>query len=120
MVFYLVFSVPIYVMMLRLTIIQSLCRIIIVITQVPPSFKIIVIFKTIIIKLHSTFLNVYCFIISDGPVLGLALQLDSSFFLKIVGCSDKHLEFGKLKKALWYLGDRIYLHLTVAEAGHDI
>ena len=106
-------------MMLRLTITQSLCTIIIIIKQVPPSSKIIVIFKTIIIKIHSTFLNIYHFIINDDPVL--SLQLDSSLFSKIVGCSDKHLEFIKLKKILWYLsGDRIYFYLTVAEAAHDM
>ena len=95
MVFYLVFSVHIYVMMLRLTIIQSLCTVIIIIKQVPPSSKIIVIFKTIIIKIHSTLLNIYHFIINDDPVL--SLQLDSSFFQRLLGaltniCNSQHLK----------------------------
>ena len=95
MVFYLVFSVHIYVMMLRLTIIQSLCTVIIIIKQVPPSSKIIVIFKTIIIKIHSTLLNIYHFIINDDPVL--SLQLDSSFFQRLLGaltniCNLQHLK----------------------------
>ena len=63
-----------------LTIIQSLCTIIIIIKQVPPSSKITVIFKTVIIKIHSAFLNIYHFITNDDPVL--SLQLDSSFFFK--------------------------------------
>ena len=52
----------------------------------------------------------------------LALKLDySSFFSKIVGCSEKPFEFTKLKKALWSLSDdRIYLNFTVAEAAHDM
>ena len=120
MVFYFVFSVDMYVIMLRLTIIQSLCTIIIIIKQVSPSSKIVVLFKAVIIKIHSTFLTIYHFIINDDPVLNTAIRF-FIFFSKIVECSDKHLEFTKLKKALWYFsGDRIYLHRTVAETAHDM
>ena len=95
MAFYLVCSVHIYVIILRLTVTQSLCTIIII-KQVTPLSKIIIIFKAIIIKVHPTFLNIYHYIINDDP--SLAQQLDS-FFSEIVGSSDKHLEFTKLKKA---------------------
>ena len=88
-----------------------------VIKQVPPSSKLIVIYKTIIIKVHPTFLNIYHFIINDDPVLSIAIRF--IFFSKIVGCSDKHLVFTKLKKYFWSLSfDRIYLDFTAAEAFH--
>ena len=59
----------------RLTITQSLCTIIIIIKQVPASSKIIVLFKTIIIKVHPTFLNNNHFIVNDDPVLITAIRL---------------------------------------------
>ena len=99
MAFYLVFSVHIYVIMLRLVITKSLCTIIIIIKQVSPSSKIIIIFKTIIIKVHATFLNIYHYIINDDPVLSTAIRFH--FSSEIVGCSDKHLEFAKLKKSFY-------------------
>ena len=84
--------------MLRLTIPQSLWTIIIITKPVPSSSKKIVIFKTIIIKVHPTFPNIYHFIINDDPVLSTAIRFP--FFSEIVGCFDKHLEFIKLKKKL--------------------
>ena len=74
MAFYLVFSVHISLVMLRLTITQSIFTIIISIKQVPSSSKIIVIFKTTIIKVHPTFLNIYHFNINDDPVFSIALD----------------------------------------------
>ena len=73
MAFYLVFSVQIYLVMLRLTITQSIFTIIISMKQVPSS-KIIVIFKITIIKVHPTFLNIYYFNINDDPVFSIALD----------------------------------------------
>ena len=73
MAFYLVFSVHIYVIMLRLIITQSLCTIIIIIKQVPPSSKLIIIFKTII-KIRPTFLNIYYYIINGDPVLSTSVR----------------------------------------------
>ena len=73
MAFYLVFSVQIYLVMLRLTITQSIFTIIISMKQVPSS-KIIVIFKITIIKVHPTFLNIYHFNINDDPVFSIALD----------------------------------------------
>ena len=61
-----------------------------------PLLKKIVICKTIIIKAHPTFLDIYHYIINDDPVLSTAIRF---LFSKIVGCSDKYLEFTKLKKA---------------------
>ena len=64
-------NICIYMTMLRLTIrltiTQSLCTIIIIIKQVPASSKIIVLFKTIIIKVHPTFLSNNHFIVNDDP-----------------------------------------------------
>ena len=60
--------------MLRLTITQSICTIIIIIKQVSPSSKITIIVKTIIIKVHPTFLNIYHYIINDDPVLSTAIR----------------------------------------------
>ena len=101
MIFYLVFSLYIYVIMVRLTITQSLCMIIIIIKQISSSSKIIIIFKTFIIKIHLTFLNIYHYIINDDPVLSTAIKF--LFFSEIVGYSDKHLEFTKLKKSFYGL-----------------
>ena len=107
MTFYLIFSVHIYVLMLRLTITQSLCTTIIIIKQVSPSSKTIIIFKAIIIKVHPTFLNIYQYIINDDPVLSTTIRF--LFSSEIVGCSDfgTKLEFTKLEKAFmipfsWY------------------
>ena len=107
MTFYLIFSVHIYVLMLRLTITQSLCTTIIIIKQVSPSSKTIIIFKAIIIKVHPTFLNIYQYIINDDPVLSTTIRF--LFSSEIVGCSDfgTNLELTKLKKAFmvpfsWY------------------
>ena len=61
--------------MLRLTIIKSLCTIVIIIKQVSPSSKMIIIFKTIIIKVHPTFLSIYHYIKNDDPVLSTASRL---------------------------------------------
>ena len=83
--------------MLRLTITQSLCTIIIIIKQVSLSSKIIIMSKKIIIKVYPKFLNIYNFILNDDPVLSTAIRF--RFFSEVVGCSDKHLEFTKLKKA---------------------
>ena len=96
--FYLVFSEQIHVIMLRLTITQTLCTIIMIIKQVHPSSKIIVIFKAIIIKVYPTLLNIYHFIIHDDPVLSTSVRF--LFFSKIVECCHRHLEFTKLKKGL--------------------
>ena len=52
---------------IRFTITQSLCTIIIIIKQVPASSKIIVLFKTIIIKVHPTFPSNNHFIVNDDP-----------------------------------------------------
>ena len=60
--------------MLRLTITQSICTIIIIIKQVSPSSKITIIVKTIIIKVHPTFLNIYHYTINDDPVLSTAIR----------------------------------------------
>ena len=107
MTFYLIFSVHIYVLMLRLTITQSLCTTIIIIKQVSPSSKTIIIFKAIIIKVHPTFLNIYQYIINDDPVLSTTIRF--LFSSEIVGCSDfgTKLKFTKLKNAFmvpfsWY------------------
>ena len=54
----------------------------IIIKQVPPSSKLIVIFKTIIIKVHPTFLNIYHFIINDDPVLSIAIRFIFFFFFQ--------------------------------------
>ena len=83
--------------MLRLAITQSLCTIIIIIKQVSPSSKISVIFKTVIINVHPTFLSISHYILNDDLVLSTAIRF--RFFSEIVGCSDKHLEFTKLEKA---------------------
>ena len=66
--------------MLRLIITQSLGTIIIIIKQVSPSSKIIIIFKTIIIKAHPTFLNIYHHTINDDPVLSTAVRF--LFFIR--------------------------------------
>ena len=89
--------------MLRLSITQGLSTIIIIIKQAPPSSKKIVIFKTIIIKVHSTFLNIYHFNINDDSVLSIAIRF---LFSEIFGCSDENF--------------RIYLQLIIAEAAHDM
>ena len=60
--------------MLRLSITQSLCTIIIIMKQVVPSSKIVRILKTIIIKVHPTFLNIYHYIINDDPVFSTAIR----------------------------------------------
>ena len=73
MAFYLVFSVHIYVIVLRLTTTQSLCTIIIIIKQVSPSSKIVLMFKKII-KVHPTFLKIYHCIINGDPVLSTAIR----------------------------------------------
>ena len=75
--FYLFFSVHIYVIKLRLTITQSLYAIIILIKQISPSSKIIIIFKTSIINVHPTFLNIYHYIINNDPVLSTAIRFVS-------------------------------------------
>ena len=69
MALYLLFSEHIYVITLRLTI-----TIIIIIKQIPPSSKIIFIFKTTMIKVHPTFLNIYHFYINDDPVLSTLVR----------------------------------------------
>ena len=73
--------------MLRLVI----TTIIIIIKQVSPSSKIIIIFKTITINAPPTFLNIYHYIINVDPLLSTAVRF--LFLSEIVGCSDKHLEF---------------------------
>ena len=60
--------------MLRITITESICTIIIIIKQVSPSSKMTIIIKTIIIKVHPTFLNIYYYIINDDPVLSTAIR----------------------------------------------
>ena len=97
MAFYFVFSVDMYVIMLRLTIIQSLCTIIIIIKQVSPSFKIVVLFKAIIIKIHSTFLTIYHFIINDDPVLNIAIRF-FFFFQRLLSALINTWNSQNLKK----------------------
>lgn len=74
MVLYLAFSVPIHGIMLRLTITLRLCTIITIIKQVLPSSRMIVIFKTIIIKAYPTLLNINHFIINDDAKLRIAIR----------------------------------------------
>ena len=116
MAFYLVFSVPVYVIMLRLTITQILFTIIII-KQVPSSSKIIVIFETTIRKVHPSFIHEH-----------LPLQCKSwssiairSLFSEIFECSMNTWISQNSEKAWWSLSvDRLYLYLTVAEAAHDM
>ena len=77
--------------MLRLVITKSLCTIIIIIKQVSPSSKIIIIFKTITINAPPTFLYIYHYIINVDPLLSTVVRF--LFLSEIIGCSDKHLEF---------------------------
>ena len=75
----------------------------------PPSSKIIAISKTIIIKVHPIFLNIYHVIINDNSVLNEAIR-----FLFFKDC-------WMLYKLLWSLSaDRIYFQLAVAGAAYDI
>ena len=119
MAFYLVFSVNIYVTMLRLTITQSFCTIIIIIKQVSPPSKIIIIFKTIIIKVHPTFLRIYHYNINDDPVLSTEIRF--LYFQRLLDALINTWNSKHLKKFLWSLSaDRIYFHLTVAGAAFDM
>ena len=99
MAFYLVFSVHIYVIMLRFTITQSFCTIIIIIKQVSPCSKTIIIFKTIIIKVHPTFLNIYHYILNDNPVLSTAIRFH--FFKRLLDAVINTWNLKNLKKILW-------------------
>ena len=119
MAFYLVFSVHIYVIMLRLVITQSLCTFIIIIKQVSPSSKIIIIFKTITINVPPTFLNIYHYIINVDPLLSTAVRF--LFYLRLLDALINTWNSQNLKKLLWFLSlDRIYFHLTVAGAAYDM
>ena len=121
MAFYLVFSVTIYVIMLRLTIIQSLCTTIIIIKQVSPFSKTIMIFKTIIIKVHSIFLNICQYIINDDPVLSTTIRF--LFLQRLLDALTlgQNRNSQNLKKLLWSLSAyTIYFHLTVAGAAYGM
>ena len=119
MAFSLVFSVHTYMIMLRFTITQSLCTIIIIIKQLSPTSKIIIIFKTIIIKVHRTFLNIYHYIINDDPVLSTTITF--LFFKRLLDALINTWNSQNLKKLLWSLpADRIYFHLTVAGAAYGM
>ena len=119
MAFYIVFSVHIYMIMLRLAITQSLCTIIIIIKQVSPSSKISVIFKTVIINVHPTFLSISHYILNDDLVLSTAIRF--RFFQRLLGVLINTWNSQNLKKLLWSLSaDRIYFHLTVAGAAYDM
>ena len=118
MAFYLVCSVHIYVIILRLTVTQSLCTIIII-KQVTPLSKIIIIFKTIIIKVHPTFLRIYHYNINDDPVLSTEIRF--LYFQRLLDALINTWNSKNLKKLLWSLSaDRIYFHLTVAGAAFDM
>ena len=105
--------------MLRLTVTQSLYTIIILIKQISPSSKINIIFKTIIIKVHPTFLNIYHYIINNDPVLSTAIKFLS--FQRLLDALINNWNSQKLKKLLWSLSaDRIYFHLRVAGDAYDM
>ena len=98
---------------------QSLCTIIIIIKQLSPTSKIIIIFKTIIIKVHRTFLNIYHYIINDDPVLSTTITF--LFFKRLLDALINTWNSQNLKKLLWSLpADRIYFHLTVAGAAYGV
>ena len=83
--------------MLRLAITQSLCTIIIIIKQVSPSSKIIIIFKTITINAPPTFLNIYHYIINVDPLLSTAVRL--LFYLTLLDALINTWNSRKHKKA---------------------